>query len=146
MAGFLGIARKRSVFYRKRKFLENAEHIYILQVFIKIFLKRNLAHVRMSRQIWSPLKAVPSPRTNDLEIDCPPGLNELIPRTQNFNTCRPPPETIGPLFSARVRIVFTLCDLRNQHSTDVTETGSNERRKRSSIGRDGSGSTRTDTH
>ena len=28
MAGFLGIARKRSAFYRKRKFLESAEHIY----------------------------------------------------------------------------------------------------------------------
>ena len=29
MAGFLGIPRKRSAFYRKCKFLENAEHIHV---------------------------------------------------------------------------------------------------------------------
>ena len=28
MAGFLGISRKYNTFYRKRKFLESAEHIY----------------------------------------------------------------------------------------------------------------------
>ena len=28
MAGFLGIPRKRSAFYRKHKFLESAEHIH----------------------------------------------------------------------------------------------------------------------
>ena len=28
MTGFLGITRKRNAFYRKRKFLESAEHIH----------------------------------------------------------------------------------------------------------------------
>ena len=37
MAGFLGIARKRCAFYRKRKFLESAEHIYpVARWFLRI--------------------------------------------------------------------------------------------------------------
>ena len=33
MAGFLGIPRKRSAFYRRRNFLQSAEHIIILYMF-----------------------------------------------------------------------------------------------------------------
>ena len=38
MAGFLGIARKRCTFYRKRKFLESAEHIHKLGNWFTIFV------------------------------------------------------------------------------------------------------------
>ena len=37
MAGFLGIARKRSAFYRKRKFLESTEQKYATVNVFKIW-------------------------------------------------------------------------------------------------------------
>ena len=50
MAGFLGIPRKRSTFYRKHKFLESAEHIFIYNRPIRRYLS-DLNHVRVAKGV-----------------------------------------------------------------------------------------------